>query len=239
MSKFKFNNVAAVAISFSLFLVLTACGGGGGGGGSSTTAPTPTPTNIPFQAFPTGFFTQGNTQTFQLSGSDNQGGTYTATFTDTTQAQTTYASQPAIPVQGVVAITNTKTNASFTVTGVDYYTTDINNLMYLGFTDSTSAVFTPVSMSIIPKTAMIGQQGDIGTYSGSGTAAGETDTYTWQLTNANNGLANLIIFDTEMSGSTFVSSTKISYTIDQQGIRHSVTIVITDSSGLILTLSGS
>lgn len=142
-------------------------------------------------------------------------------------------------MQGVLNLTNTKTNAFVTATGIDYYSTDITNLMYFGWTDSIGSIFTPVTMNIIPQTAMIGASGVIGSYSGSGTAVGETDTFTWQLTNANNGLANLVIADSTFTGSTFDSSTKTTYVIDQQGNRQSVTVVISYANGVIVTLSGN
>ena len=227
---------AVIACSF---ILLSACGGGGGGGSSSAPAPTPTATNIPFQLFPTGILTTGYTQTYQLTGTDNQGGTYTATFTNATQAQSTYDGQPAIPVQQVLVITNTKTNASVTSTADVYLTTSIANLMLLGSTDSAGYIFTPVSMTVIPQTGMIGQQGAIGTYSGSGSAAGYTDTESWQLTNANNGLANLVLYDSVYSGPNFIVSTKSTYVIDQQGNRQSLTEVLNYANGLVMTFSGS
>lgn len=238
----KFHHRWATTALFVVAFLLSGCGGGGGGSGSSaapTPAPTPTPTNIPFKLFPAGYFTNGYTKTYQLSGSDTAGDTYTATLSETTQAQTTFNSQPAIPVQSVFNFTNTKTNAFVTATGKEYFSTDINNLMDLGSTDSIGDIYTATSLNVIPQTAMIGASGAVGTYSGSGAAAGETDTTTWQLTNANNGLANLIVTTSTFIGATFDSSEKHTTVIDQQGNPQSTTIEIYyASSGVTITLSG-
>ncbi len=155
-------------------VLLSACGSGGGGGGgssssTSTPAPTSTDTNLAFQLFPAGFFSNGYTETYQLSGSDTAGGTYTATLSATTQAQTTFNSQPAIPVQSVVKITNTQTGAFVTGTSIGYHSTDSGSWMYLGFTDNTtSTTYTAVSLNVVPQSAKIGDIGVVGTYSGGG-----------------------------------------------------------------------
>jgi hypothetical protein len=208
---------------------------------ASTPAPTPTPTDVPFQLFPAGYFSNGYTRTWQLSGSDTVGNTYTATATFTTGAQTTFNGQPAIPVQFALVLTNTKTGVPLTSTELDYYSTDPTNRVYLGATDSLGSIFTPISLNIIPQSATIGTSpiNPIGTYSGSGTAATETLTGTWQLTNANNGLANLINLYTTSIGSTIVSSSTTTVVIDQQGNGQSLTYKLVTDTGVIVTLSGS
>src|SRR3989344_8763935 len=92
-----------LVIVFIGLVLLGACGPSGGGGGdsssTSTPAPTPTDTNLAFQSFPAGYFSSGYTETYQVTGSDTVGGTYTATLSSTTLAPTTFNGQPAIPVQ--------------------------------------------------------------------------------------------------------------------------------------------
>lgn len=227
-----------------LVVSLTACGGGGGGGGSSSSsaapAPIPTATNIPFTIVPASHYTSGYTKTFHLSGSDTAGGTYTATASTAIQPQTLYNGQPAIPVQIVVTITNTKTSGFGTVTGVGYYSANITSLMNLGYSDSIGNIYTATSLNVIPQTAMIGASGVIGTYSGSGTAAGKTLTASWQLTNANNGLANYIVTESFYIGSTLDSSGQSTIVIDQQGNPQSMTMVVyLASNGVTMTLSGN
>ena len=230
-----------LVIVFIGLVLLGACGSGGGGGGdsssTSTPAPTPTDTNLAFQLFPAGFFSSGYTETYQLSGSDTNGGAYTATLSATTQAQTTFNGQPAIPVQSVVKITNTQTGAFVTGTSTGYHSTDSGSRMYLGFTDNTtSTTYTAVSLNIIPQSAKIGDIGVVGTYSG----GGETDQISWQLTNANNGLANLVTNNTTTISGNLQWSEEHIFVIDQQGNRKSLTIKIYyASNGVTITLSGN
>jgi hypothetical protein len=229
-----------LVIASIVVVLLSACGSGGGGGaGSSTSAPASTPTdaNLAFQIFPAGAFSSGYTETYQLSGSDTVGGTYTATLSATTQPQTTFNGQPAIPVQSLVKITNNQTGAFVTGTSIGYYSTDSGSRMYLGFTDNTTnTTYTAVSLNVIPQSAKIGDSGVVGTYSG----GGETDQISWQLTNANNGLANLVTNNTTTISGNLQWSGEHSYVIDQSGNRKSLTIkIFYADSGITVTLSGN
>ncbi len=69
---------------------------------------------------------------------------------------------------------------------------------------------------------------------------GETDQITWQLTNANNGLANLVANSTTTISGNLQWSEEHTYVIDQQGNRKSLTVKIYyASNGLTITLSGN
>ena len=164
-----FNRYKLVIASIMVVL-LSACGSGGGGGGGSSTstpAPTPTDTNLAFQSFPAGYFSSGYTETYQVTGSDTVGGTYTATLSSTTLAPTTFNGQPAIPVQKLVKITNTQTGAFVSGTGTDYFSTDSGSRMLLGYTDDSAEVTKiGLTMNIIPQSATIDDVGVIGSYTG-------------------------------------------------------------------------
>jgi len=234
-----FNRYKLVIASIMVVL-LSACGSGGGGGGGSSTstpAPTPTDTNLAFQSFPAGYFSSGYTETYQVTGSDTAGGTYTATLSSTTLAPTTFNGQPSIPVQKLVKITNTQTGAFVSGTGTDYFSTDSGSRMLLGYTDDSAEVTKiGLTMNIIPQSATIDDVGVIGSYTG----GGETDQITWQLTNANNGLANLVVNETTTISGSLDSSEEDSYVIDQSGNRKSLTVKIYYAdTGIIITLSGN
>jgi hypothetical protein len=231
-----FNKYKLIIISLGIAL-LSACGSGGGGGdASSTPAPVPTDTNIAFQSFPPSHFSAGYKETYQLTGNDTAGGTYTATISVTTLAQSTFNSQPAIPVQSLVNITNTSTGAFVTGTGTSYFSVDSASRMYLGFTDSDGITHTAVSLNVIPQSAKIGDFGTVGTYTG----ASESTQIIWQLTNANNGLANQVLSETTMISGNLEFSEETSYVIDQSGNRKSVTAKIYYAdSGITITLSGN
>ena len=219
-------------------------GGGGDGSSNSSPAPVPTDTNLAFQLFPAGFFSDGYTEKYLLIGRDTAGGTYAATLSATTQAQTTFNDQPAIPVQSLFELTQI---GAFEMSArIDYYSTDSESRMYLGFTgfmgtitdnnnpSSTTYTYTAVSLNVIPQSAKIGEGGSVGTYSG----GGMTDQISWQLTNAGNGLANLVINHTFTISGNFQWSEKRSYVIDQFGDRRSVTVEVAENDLNILTLSG-
>lgn len=220
-------------IAATVAVLLGACGSGGGGGGGSSSSPAAVPT---FQLFPSGHFSNGYTETYQLSGSDTAGGTYTATLSETTQAQTIFNGQPAIPVQLIIEVKDAKTGTSIVSrTSTGYFSTDNGSRMYLGYVDSTGAAFTGAPISVIPQSATIGFSGALGSYTSSLTGV----TIIWQLTNANNGLANLVISWT----TTKQWSGEGIYTIDQSGSRKSLTLIViihlTTGSDLSITLSGN
>ena len=224
-------------IASIVVVLLSACGSGGGGGDASTTpASVPTDTNIAFQSFPPGYFSTGYKETYQLTGNDTAGGTYTATVSVATQAQTTFNGQPAIPVQSLVNITNIGTGAFATGTGTSYFSVDSASRMYLGFIDSDSIIHAAVSLNVIPQSAKIGDFGTVGTYTG----AGESTQIMWQLTDAKNGLANQVLSETTMISGNLEFSEETSYVIDQSGNRKSVTAKIYYAdSGITITLSGN
>lgn len=188
-----------------------------------------------FQLFPTGHFSNGYTETYQLSGSDTAGGTYTATLLQTTQAQATFNGQQAIPVQLIIEVKDGKTGTPIVSrTSTGYFSTDSGSRMYLGYVDSTGVTYTGASISVIPQSATIGLSGALGSYASSSTGV----TIMWQLTAANNGLANLAVSWTtskQWSGESV-------YTVDQSGNRKALTMIViihfTDSD-LSITLSGN
>ena len=189
-----------------------------------------------FQLFPSGHFSDGHTETYQLSGSDTAGGTYTATLSQTTQAQTTFNGQQAIPVQLIIDVKDGKTGTPIIVsrTSTGYFTTDNGNRKYLGYIDSTGATFIGAPISSIPQIATSGFSGALGSYASSSTGV----TIIWQLTDANNGLADLAVSWT----TTKQWSGEVIYTIDQSGNRKALTMIViihlTDSD-LSITLSGN
>ncbi len=223
--------VCVVVVGVLSILATGGRSGGGGGGPSSV----PTDTNLPFSIFSSGFFTSGHTETYQLSGSDTAGGTHIATVSRATQAQTTFNSQPAIPVLVLITITNTTTGAFISATGTDFYSTGSTSRMLLGFTSSTTT-FLPVTINVIPQSATIGDFGVVGSYIG----GGETHQITWQLTNANNGLANLVVNSTITIAGILDVSEEDTFVIDQQGNPSSLTVkIFLASIGVTITVSGN
>ena len=143
-----------------LACVLVGCGGGGGGGSSST------PADTTFMSFPAGYFSAGYQESFTLTGSDTNGGKYTGTYLVKTESSTTFNGEQAIPVTGLLSLTNTTTKATITETGADYYSVDATDRILLGSENTTYGdTSTGSSLSALPQTAEIGNFGELGAYS--------------------------------------------------------------------------
>jgi hypothetical protein len=216
--------------TLSIILLLVCCGGGGGGGSSAT------PEATTFMLFPNGYFSAGYQESFNLTGSDTVGGKYTGTFLFKTESPTTFNGEQAIPVSELISATLTGENATETQTGTDYYSDNANSRVDLGFENDTEGTTSiGISLSPIPQTASIGDFGDIGTYPLSN---GNTETSNWRLTQAGNGLANLIETSTitDSTGNT-ISTTEITNVIDTDGNCHSITVVFYLENTGTVTLS--
>lgn len=225
--------VLAVLVSA---LTLVACGSSSSSDSSNTTT---TSSTASFRAFPPGYFSKDYSLTYHLTGSSSGGANLKATVTRATGSQTTFSDQPAIPVQTSLQITNTSNGAIVTTTSTNYFTTDSTSRMLLGSTGVSTGKYTATSLNTIPQTATIGDGGTIGTYQGTGDALGRTKTATWELANANNGLAKLIITTSIYKNGTLWASQKNTSVIDQQGHRKSLKVeTFAASTGLTITLKG-
>jgi hypothetical protein len=206
---------------------------------STSTSTTSISPSIEFTLFNSEQFVNGYSQSISLTGFDTAGGTQTGTYTVQTQAATTYNNQSAIPSVVTLSITNTKTGASASSTGTEYYSSDLNNLKYLGFTNISSGVTTAsATPTAFPKTAKIGDFGNVGVYVNSD---GIKDTTTWKLTDAGNGSANFVTLSTTLNqNGTLNGRITTTVKINSSGVRsgHIYKIYIAES-GITLTLNGS
>ncbi|MDA8382178.1 MAG: hypothetical protein M0037_03770 [Betaproteobacteria bacterium] len=222
-------------------LQLAGCGGGGGGGGGSTPADPPaTDPPTSYQLFASAMFTPGYTKTYPFTGTDNLSppDSYTGTLTTTTQAQSTFNGQPAIPVQSLIVLQNALTGVATSVTETDYYSTDPANLMLLGMTDSGGYSAVLAGGNTIPQTAVPPASGAIGTYTDAST--GNATTEGWQLLSAGAGLADFTVTGNTLNGSAFVSSTRITHAIDTHGDWQSAaSATLQYANGLAITLTGT
>jgi hypothetical protein len=218
-----------------LILVSLGCSSGGGGGGDNST---PTDPNIPFQLFPSGYFSQGYSENYDLTGSDTAGGTHTGSLSLSTQAATIFDGQSAIPVSQLLSFTNTQTNAFLSVSVTGYYSNNANDRKWIGEDQITFGVINSATTTYtLPETATIGDFGNVGSYTGSD---GTGMVVTWQLTNANNGLANIVINFTyyDSPGGAISGSEEQTYTINQSGERQRFKIRADVGGGVTITLSG-
>lgn len=222
-----------LSLLFTWSILLGACGGGGASGDSATA------TNLPFELFPSGYFTAGYLESYVIAGSSSAGAVYEGTVSYQTQATSTFDSKSAVPVLAQLSVTNTQTAATLTVNSTAYMSTTPTARTLLGEYYSLSDVTTIASStSAIPTTATIGAVGVVGNYNSSDGGSTEVS---WRLENGKNGLAKFVLAWTSQDVSGNLESTQEqSFTIDQDGIRRAIAINAYDvASNVTIQLSGT
>jgi hypothetical protein len=221
-------------------LFLSACGSSGGGdtpADNSSGSGIPTDTTIDFALFPPDFFTSYDASA-DLSGTFSDGVNsdiaVTGSVTEIIQAQSTFSGQATIPILTTTTFTSSTVFGTALIT--DHYSIDADNRLYLGSEDDviSTAVTTP---TIIPKTARIGDSGDVGVYVDTD---GFESTITWRLEDGFDGEAKLIVLNktNKVSGSPD-NTTTTTYQIQPDGTRLSVELVTFNETVKITnTLSG-
>jgi hypothetical protein len=191
-------------------LILVGCGGGGGGANSGV----PSDPNTTFRSAPSGYFTDGFSQTHSYTGTDSEGGVYTATASEHTQSQTTFLGVPAIPILGLLQITNTSNGAFGSIAVTVYYTTSASDRHYLG-TSSSSTTTVSSTTNALSESGKIGDFGVIGTYTDN---AGNVTQQSWRIDDGFNGRAKLVYLSTTTDQyGTLTLSTITNQLIDTSG----------------------
>lgn len=212
------KKLGSIILYISIF-ILSSCGGGGGGSSNST----PTDPSTVFSLFPSNYFNVGYSKTYNLSGTDTLGGTYTGTFAVQTQAQTTFLGTPAIPILAQLQLTNTANHASISNIGTLYWTTSASDRHQLGYSDSSSTTVS-ASTTAIPQTALINNFGNIGTYTAN---TGDVSVDSWRLDDGYNGRANLVELSTTRDQySNLLTSSTTTTLIDTSGNPISITLAL-------------
>jgi hypothetical protein len=192
-------------------LILVGCGGGGGDGAS---AGVPTDPDTVFRSAPSGYFTDGYSQTHNYTGADSEGGVYTATLSEQTQSQTTFLGVPAIPILGLLQLTNTANGAFVSSTVTVYYTTSASDRHYLGSSDSSTTTVSSTT-NALPESGKIGDFGVTGTYTDN---AGNVTEQSWRIDDGFNGRAKLVSLSTTTDQfGTLTLSTTTTQLIDTSG----------------------
>lgn len=236
MHQFYFPIPKLVLICSILFL--TACGGGGGGGGGSSDVPTDT--SLVFNAFPPGYFGGSYSVSYSLTGSSSDGQNFTAILREQSGSTTLFNAQTVMTIDQQISITNTTTGAFSAGSSEGYYSTDINNLTYVGSFDITDGVTTmATSTNVIPLTGSIGDFGNVGSYT---LSDGTSLTFSWALLDGFNGKAKVASTGVFNDSAGVLEFTEVdTYTISQDGTVSRVDIRITfhQLGNLVVTLSGS
>lgn len=232
-------NALLRSLVISLIIVfVTACGGG-----TTTNTDIPTDTSLVFSSFPPGYFGGSYSASYSLTGSDTNGGTYTSTYSIQSGTDTTFNSQDVKTINELILLTNTSTNVVAGTLSNDYYTTDINNLKYVGYYTDSNGVSampsTPTSNSVLPLTGSIGDFGEVGSYTRSD---GSNFSKSWSLVDGYNGKAKLVITTTSNDTSNILYFTTVEKRlISQDGTISGIEVIITyhQSGNRTVTLTGS
>lgn len=221
------KNILLLLTCTILSSLLAGCGGGGGGGDFTDPAAVFDLATAQDNLY--------NGSSFSLSGSDNQGGNYTATMA--------FSNQGVAQINGVdtthilldLSLTQTNTNASITGTKDYYFTTGYEPVLQIE--NPGDVHYTPTSSTILPATASIGESGPMATYSKSN---GETEVDTWSLDSTTNGRAKLTFHTTTRDAvNAIIDQETNAITIDTAGTVFAIKSQVIDSSGAVLTLSGN
>ena len=184
-----------------------------------------------YNIFPPNFFdgTYNNgTVNFEGSDDDGAGVAHTATLLEKSgTSNTTFDSQSVNTIDETLIITKSGTSSAGGLSH-QYWTTDLNNLKYVGYYVGVNDVATATSSSIMPITTYIGASGTMGTYERSD---GSTFKITWQLVDDTSGpnKAKYITTTVSRDGSvndTLLYTATVTSFINQAGTISSQNIVI-------------
>lgn len=204
---------------FFLTLIVSAlcsCGDSGNNDDSS---------NKVYQLFPTNYLSANFNEDYTLTGTDQIGIPYDATYHVEARAETTFNKTAVIPVFEYLKFKNLLTRLSLVIPSTTYYATSLSTLEIIGLSDTLNGLDTALATTtIIPQTAKIGDSGDIGTYIDN---VGNTTIYNWKLTRAPKGHAHLTLYGSitdqfdELTG-----SVETTYEINSEGERSNIYITL-------------
>ena len=214
--------------AFFVMAYVSACGGGG-----DTTTPIGTPVNLSqIKSFTEATAAQGTVVAFKLTGSDTIGGSYTGTEILSVEPETTFEGQTVRVGKQDQSLIRSGVPSTETVTR---YVLSTNNLLYKTVSSS-GVVGIPVSQSLLPAIAKVGEFGD---YMVLLRNDGYTETILWRLDAGVNGASIFVLTDTwSISGGNYLLAEE-KYNLDTSGNVTSIAVrLFYTDSGLTVTLSG-
>lgn len=214
-----------VALIGLVMFGLAGCGGGGGG-----TTPTPEQNTTVYPASKYTSLVTGTTLGFNLTGTDSAGGAYTGTIQTNVVGPTTINSVNVTERDSIITLTKTGVGVVLSTTEKAYYKSD-RTLDEVVFTNGVTA--TPTSTFSLPTTLSVGNfAGQSLSYSN-----GNSLTSTWQVVDAGNGNASVVVSSMANSALSEVDT----LTITASGDTPTITEVIYNfpTSGVTTTLHGT
>jgi hypothetical protein len=204
---------------------------GCGGGGESTATPTQTPATV----FNTSKYTTlatGPVISFNLTGTDTAGGSYTGSLSETVDGPVAFETINTIKKRTLLTLNKTGVGNVLDAVATSYFRQSDSSLYKIVYNNGVTAV--PTVYNAIPATVKIGDSGAGSTLSYSN---GAIITGTWQVQDGGNGLAKVI----KIANSNTGLSEQDSVFIDAAGeiISAELKIYNFPTSGVTTTLTAS
>jgi len=175
---------ANLTIAVLLLIALSGCGGGGSDF-------VPTDPNTVFEIEKPGGQSIGSSDSYTLSGTDSDGDRWTLSISSQVQADTTFLGESVRSIYAIGQLTYLPTGGIANTSVIVYYKYEANGFYLIGDSGDTTTIAN--TAKLVPYTGMIGDLGEIGTYTNN---VGDVTTETWELSDGGNGLANWIVRST-------------------------------------------
>ncbi len=210
-------HISLIAITLLFF----ACGGGGGGDEDDST---PTDLSTVFDLKELNSLDEHVIYAFDLTGSDSDGHNWVGTISSEIEPIVNIGGIDLIPEVTQLSLIDLSTNAPLSDTQIVYWNLaeEPDRLIFI----ESGVICNPVSINPIPDQVMIGDSGDLTSFTCSD---GTQLTGTWSVENANDGHAFLLFDGIIMDGSSTIVGTQTDkYKIDAAGSIISVSFSVYD-----------
>lgn len=224
------RNIFNAMIGLFVVLVFSLAGCGGGGGGSTTPIPTPAATVFNMNKYTS--LSTGPVFSFNLSGTDTAGASYTGSMSMTVDGPVVFETINTIKKRTLLTLNKTGVGSVLNSVATSYFRQSDSSLYKTVYNSGVTAV--PTAYNALPATITIGDFGAGSTLSYSN---GATISGTWQVQDGGSGLAKLII----ISNTNSALSEQDSIFINTAGdvISAELKIYNFPSSGITTTLTAS
>ena len=213
---------------FAVILFLTGCSGDEDSSGTGT----PASQSTTYTLFNLESAKSGESLSFDITGNDTDGNSFTGIFFFADGGQTTFNN--ATVIQTDILITATVNNAAVVTTSVVQYSDPITRAL-LAFDDGRFCTATVVAA--LPATAELGDFGSLGTRT---CDDGSTEYANWFLVASTGGNAELTFsFYEEDQFCNLESDEEQTFTIDTNGNVISYNATVREAGGYVLTFGGS
>jgi len=171
--------------------------------------------------FPTGFFEPGYTESYVISGVDQEARVYSGTFELATSEETIFNGEPAIPVSSTLSYSrpvNGLTVPPMVIVLTEYFTATVPR-KYLGSeNEDTSVIMIPVAPTVeIPSVVIADGSGTVGDFIGTDSSA---ESISWSINKTDDDVFQLSYYsEVTNSAGEIINSEAQTFSIDATGER--------------------